>query len=441
MKYRTEHDSMGEVRVPSDRLWGAQTQRSFENFAIGKEKMPLEVIHAFAYIKKAAANANADLGVISRSKAKKITAACEKILRGELDEEFPLSVWQTGSGTQTNMNVNEVVAHISGLHPNDDVNRSQSSNDTFPTAMHVAAVLKFKERLLPELRGLRRTFSSLSKKYEEIIKIGRTHLQDATPVTLGQEISAWANMLDRCEAMIMEASVGLHPLALGATAVGTGLNAPKGFDVKSIRYISTYTKVKFKPATNKFHSLSSKDALVHFHSTLKTLASDLLKIASDIKLLSCGPRCGIGELILPANEPGSSIMPGKVNPTQCEALSMLSVQVMGNDTSVCIANSQGQLQLNTYMPLIIFNTLQSIDLLADGMASFNRNCAKGIKVNKEKVEKFLNDSLMLITCLTPKIGYEEAANIAKRAYQNGTTLREEAGISNYDELVNPSDMV
>jgi fumarate hydratase class II len=446
-KYRTEKDSMGEVRVPDARLWGAQTQRSLENFAIGEEKMPAEIIRAFGVLKKAAALANAELGVIGKGSANRIAKAADRIINGELDEEFPLSVWQTGSGTQTNMNVNEVIAHLTGLHPNDDVNRGQSSNDTFPTAMHIAAVSAAESSLLPAVDELLREFDRLSDEYAGLVKIGRTHLQDATPLTLGQEIGAWRAMLAETGEMILSAMAPVRRLALGGTAVGTGLNTHPDFATLAAAKITELSGHTFVTAPDKFHALTSKDALVNFHGALKTLAADLIKIANDVRLLSSGPRCGIGELIIPANEPGSSIMPGKVNPTQCEALSMVCAQVLGNDVTIGFAASQGHLQLNVYMPVIAYNTQQSIRLLTDAIASFHKNCARGIRPNETIIAKHLEDSLMLVTALTPKLGYDKAAEIAKKAHAENTTLREAAlatGLlteEEYENLVAPEKMV
>lgn len=445
--YRIESDTMGEIRVESDKLWGAQTQRSLENFKIGLEKMPLEIIRAFAVLKKAAALANGELGVLPDDKVKRIACACDEILAGELNEHFPLAVWQTGSGTQSNMNVNEVIAHVSGLHPNDDINRGQSSNDTFPTAMHIATVVSVRENLIPEIERLEQTFARLEDEYSAIIKIGRTHLQDATPLTLGQEISAWKTMLSETREMIVQALMPVSKLALGGTAVGTGLNTKPEFGKCAAKHISKITGYEFMTAENKFHALTSKDALVNFHGSLKALAANLMKIANDVRMLASGPRCGIGELSIPENEPGSSIMPGKVNPTQCEALTMVCCQVMGNDVAVGIAASQGNYQLNVYMPVLIYNVLQSVRLMADSMRSFNDNCAKGIRPNEDRIKAYLENSLMLVTCLTPAIGYEKAAKIAKAAHENGTTLREAAMTSGFltekefDDAVRPEKMI
>lgn len=453
MNYREEHDTMGKVLVPEDRYWGAQTQRSFENFRIGTEKMPPEVIRSFAILKKAAALVNAELGVLPEEKAEAIASACDEILEGKLEGNFPLAVWQTGSGTQSNMNVNEVAARraseLSGLaiHPNDDVNRSQSSNDTFPTAMHIAAVLETEEKLLPALDELQKEFDRLSYEYRDIIKTGRTHLQDATPLTLGQEISAFSVMLSECRSMIQDAEKGLLALALGGTAVGTGLNAPKGFAEKAAEKIAELTGYPFRSAENKFHALTAKDALVFSHGALKALSADLLKIANDIRFLASGPRCGIGELRIPENEPGSSIMPGKVNPTQCEAVTMVAVQVLGNDAAIGIAASQGNFQLNVFMPVLIYNYLQSVRLLADAMVSFRKNCVSGILPERGKIRENLEKSLMLVTALNPKIGYEKAAEVAKKAYREQMTLKEAVVALGYlsgeefDRTVDPEKMV
>jgi fumarate hydratase class II len=438
---------MGEISVGEARLWGAQTQRSLENFRIGEEKMPDEIIRAFGILKKAAALANAELGVIEQEKADAIAAACDRIISGELADEFPLSVWQTGSGTQSNMNVNEVIARLTGLHPNDDINRGQSSNDTFPTAMHIAALLSVVENLLPAMDELSETFENLSGKYFDIIKIGRTHLQDATPLSLGQEIGAWRTMLDVTTFMIQDTLHYVNKLALGGTAVGTGLNTHPDFGGLSAHIVESLTGQHFETEPDKFHALTSKDALTNLHGALKALAANLMKIANDIRWLASGPRCGIGELTIPENEPGSSIMPGKVNPTQCEALTMVCAQVMGNDVTIGIAASQGNFQLNVYMPVIAYNILQSIRLLTDAINSFNENCAKGIHPNEEVIRKHLDDSLMLVTALTPKIGYDKAAEIAKHAQKNGLTLKEAAlaqGLLTEDEfgkLVVPEEMV
>ncbi|MFP5110824.1 class II fumarate hydratase [Bacillaceae bacterium C204] len=436
--YRIEKDTLGEVRVPIDKYWGAQTQRSKENFKIGSEKMPMELIYGLVFIKKAAAIVNFKLGKISESKLKAIQKVCDSILNGELDEHFPLVVWQTGSGTQSNMNVNEVIANKANvylkdqsaldekIHPNDDVNMSQSSNDTFPTAMHIAAYKKIIEELLPAISELKNTFLVKEKDFSKIIKIGRTHLQDATPLTLGQEISGWRVMLDKCERMIKEASQYLLDLAIGGTAVGTGINAPPQFGNMVAEQISTFTGYPFRSSENKFHALTSHDELVHVHGTLKALAADLMKIANDVRWLASGPRSGIGELSIPANEPGSSIMPGKVNPTQSEALTMITCQVYGNDTAIAFAASQGNFELNVFKPVIINNFIQSVRLLSDGIRSFNKNCAIGLQANEEILKDHLNRSLMLVTALNPYIGYEKAAEIAKLAFKENCSLREAA---------------
>lgn len=433
MDYRIEHDTMGEVRVPANRCWGAQTQRSHENFPIGTEKIPQEIIHAFAVLKKAAALANCKLGNLDARRANAIAAACDEILAGKLDDEFPLVVWQTGSGTQSNMNVNEVVAARANallgeklVHPNDHVNKSQSSNDTFPTAMHIAALTAAEDHVLPALDGLAATFERLSAEYADVIKVGRTHLQDATPLTLGQEISGWSSSLRRDERMIRGAMEGVRELALGGTAVGTGLNALPAFGETVAQEISALTGKRFVTAPNKFHALTSKDELVYLHGAFKALAADLMKIANDVRLLASGPRCGIGELLIPENEPGSSIMPGKVNPTQCEAMTMVAVQVMANDVAVSMAASQGNFELNVFMPVCIYNFLQSARLLGDVMRSFELRCARGIKPNREKIQAYLDESLMLVTALNPHIGYENAAKVAKTAFAEGITLREAA---------------
>ena len=454
MDYRIEHDTMGEVRVPANRCWGAQTQRSHENFPIGTEKIPQEIIHAFAVLKKAAALANCKLGDLDARRANAIAAACDEILAGKLDDEFPLVVWQTGSGTQSNMNVNEVVAARANallgeklVHPNDHVNKSQSSNDTFPTAMHIAALTAAEDHVLPALDGLAATFERLSAEYADVIKVGRTHLQDATPLTLGQEISGWSSSLRRDERMIRGAMEGVRELALGGTAVGTGLNALPAFGETVAQEISALTGKRFVTAPNKFHALTSKDELVYLHGAFKALAADLMKIANDVRLLASGPRCGIGELLIPENEPGSSIMPGKVNPTQCEAMTMVAVQVMANDVAVGMAASQGNFELNVFMPVCIYNFLQSARLLGDVMRSFELRCARGIKPNREKIQAYLNESLMLVTALNPHIGYENAAKVAKTAFAEGITLREAAvrlgflTAEAFDQIVRPEKMV
>ena len=431
MEYRTERDSMGEVRVPADRYWGAQTQRSLQNFEIGTEKIPREVIRAFAVLKKAAAIANNRLGKLDEERLGYISQVCDEILEGKLEGHFPLAVWQTGSVTQSNMNVNEVIANrgnlLAGkklLHPNDHVNMSQSSNDTFPTAMHIAAVLEVRERLLPELDRLTDRFRQLEKDNEGIVKSGRTHLQDATPIRFSQEISGWRGMLEKSRGMILASLSGLEELALGGTAVGTGLNAPKGFDQAAAAEVSAITGAEFRTAENKFHALTSKDAIVFAHGALKALAADLMKIANDVRWLASGPRCGLGEITIPENEPGSSIMPGKVNPTQCESVTMVAVQVMGNDSAIGFAASQGNFQLNVFMPVIIYNFLQSVSLLADSMRSFELHCVRGIRANRKKMDENLRRSLMLVTALAPYIGYDRAAVTAKKAYQEDISLKE-----------------
>lgn len=454
MDYRIEHDSLGEVKVPKDKYWAAQTQRSYENFKIGQEKMPREIIQAFALLKYAAAQANCELGLLDQKKAQAIEEVCDQILAGSLDDHFPLVVWQTGSGTQSNMNVNEVIAHRANeilgqdlLHPNDDVNRSQSSNDTFPTALHISSLLAVEERLFPAIEELKSTFDELSQAYMDIIKTGRTHLQDAVPLSLGQEISAWSRMLEVSKDMIQDSLAGLREIALGGTAVGTGLNAPEGFADLVAEKISQKSGYPFLSAKNKFHALTSKDQIVFVHGAIKALACDLLKIANDIRMLASGPKCGIGEITIPANEPGSSIMPGKVNPTQAEALTMVCVQVIGNDTAISMAASQGNYQLNVYMPLIAYNFLQSVRLLADALKSFNLHCAQGIKPNREKIQENLDKSLMLVTALNPYLGYENAAKIAKKAYAENKTLKEaclDLGLlteEEFDRILDPKKMV
>ena len=452
--FRVEHDTMGEVRVPADHLWGAQTQRSFQNFAIGTETMPEGIIRAFALLKKAAALANRDSGKLDEARCGLITAACDQILAGRWPGEFPLKVWQTGSGTQSNMNVNEVIAHLCArldpslpVHPNDHVNMSQSSNDTFPTALHVAAALAIREQVLPALGRLRDTLARLEAENWEVVKIGRTHLQDAVPIRFGQEISGWRAMAEECAGMLAGALPPLEALALGGTAVGTGLNCPPGFDQAAAGYIAQLTGCPFRPAENKFHALTSRDAAVFAHGALKALAGDLMKIANDVRWLASGPRCGLGEITIPENEPGSSIMPGKVNPTQCEAVTMAAVQVMGNDAAVGFAASQGNFELNVFLPVIAYNFLQSARLLADAMDSFNRNCLEGLKADRRRMAEYLERSLMLVTCLTPRVGYERAAEAAKLAHREGLTLREAVlrlGLlspEEYDQVVVPEKMV
>ena len=452
--FRVEHDTMGEVRVPADHLWGAQTQRSFQNFAIGTETMPEGIIRAFALLKKAAALANRDSGKLDEARCGLITAACDQILAGRWPGEFPLKVWQTGSGTQSNMNVNEVIAHLCArldpslpVHPNDHVNMSQSSNDTFPTALHVAAALAIREQVLPALGRLRDTLGRLEAENWEVVKIGRTHLQDAVPIRFGQEISGWRAMAEECAGMLAGALPPLEALALGGTAVGTGLNCPPGFDQAAAGYIAQLTGCPFRPAENKFHSLTSRDAAVFAHGALKALTGDLMKIANDVRWLASGPRCGLGEITIPENEPGSSIMPGKVNPTQCEAVTMVAVQVMGNDAAVGFAASQGNFELNVFLPVIAYNFLQSARLLADAMDSFNRNCLEGLKADRRRMAEYLERSLMLVTCLTPRVGYERAAEAAKLAHREGLTLREAVlrlellSPEEYDQVVVPEKMV
>ena len=433
MEYRIEHDTMGEVRVPADRYWGAQTQRSYENFKIGTQRMPEEIIHAFGILKKAAAQANLTLGALDEERAAAIQQAADEVISGKLQAHFPLVIYQTGSGTQSNMNVNEVIANRANeilgkklVHPNDHVNKSQSSNDTFPTAMHIAAVQAVEDRLLPALDQLADTFARLERENADIIKTGRTHLQDATPLTLGQEISAWHAMLTETRAMLTQSLAGVRKLALGGTAVGTGLNAPQGFAELSAQKIREITGKPFETAPNKFHALTAKDALVFCHGAMKALAADLMKIANDVRWLASGPRCGIGEITIPENEPGSSIMPGKVNPTQCEALTMVCVKVMGNDAAIGFAASQGNFQLNVFMPVLICSFLESARLLADAMRSFNLHCAEGILPNLQKIDENMNKSLMLVTALNPHIGYESAAKIAKLAHKENLTLKEAA---------------
>lgn len=453
-KFRIEHDTMGEVKVPADRYWGAQTQRSFQNFKIGKTKIPKEIIDAFAILKKAAAITNCQFGVLDSERANLISTVCDEILDGKLEGNFPLVVYQTGSGTPSNMNVNEVIAgrgnEIAGkkiLHPNDHVNKSQSSNDTFPTAMHIAGLTATEDRLLPAAKILHDTLLASEKKFAGIVKTGRTHLQDATPLTLGQEISGWRSMISHDIYMIESGLSHLRELALGGTAVGTGLNAPENFDKIVAEEISALTGKPFRTAGNKFHSLTSKAPFVFAHGSIKALAMDLFKIANDIRLLASGPRCGIGELIIPANEPGSSIMPGKVNPTQCEALTMVCAQVIGNDTTISFASSQGHYQLNVFMPVIIHNYLESVNLLSDAIISFSENCVQGIKPNEKQIQNNLEKSLMLVTALNPHIGYENAAKIAKEAYNSGKTLKETAvslGLvspEDFDVWVEPEKMI
>ena len=454
MEYRIERDSMGKMQVPADRYWGAQTQRSYQNFKIGTERMPQEIIRAFGILKKAAAMANHSLGKLDEEKLNVISQACDEVIAGQLDGHFPLVVWQTGSGTQSNMNVNEVVANrgneLAGkklLHPNDHVNMSQSSNDTFPTAMHIAAAVELEDKLFPALDALISTFKRLEGENQDVVKSGRTHLQDAVPITVAQEISGWRSSLEKDKALLELALPALHQLALGGTAVGTGLNAPKGFDTAVAQAVSQLTGKPFVTAPNKFHALTSKDELVFAHGGLKALAADLMKIANDVRWLSSGPRCGLGELHIPENEPGSSIMPGKVNPTQCEVVTMVAVQVMANDVAVGMAASQGNFELNVFMPVCIYNFLQSVRLLADSMDSFNHNCAVGITANRDKCRHNLHNSLMLVTALNPYIGYDNAAKTAKKAHAEGISLKE-ACVSlgfltaeRFDEVFHPEEMV
>lgn len=457
MDYRIEHDTLGEVKVPKDKYWGAQTQRSKENFPIGQEKMPVEIIHGFAYTKKAAARVNSDLGLLEEKKAEAIAYAADQILDNKLNDHFPLVVWQTGSGTQSNMNVNEVIASVGNewlkeqnsdvvLHPNDDVNKSQSSNDTYPTALHIATVLKMEDEVLPAIKVMKDSIKKKADEFMDIVKIGRTHLQDATPITLGQEFSGWHRMLEKTEKMIAESTEHLKDLAIGGTAVGTGLNAHPDYAEKVCEEISKNTNKKFRSEPVKFHSLSSYDEVVYAHGALTALATDLMKIANDIRWLSSGPRSGIGEITIPANEPGSSIMPGKVNPTQSEAMTMVVTQVVGNDATINFANSQGNFELNVFKPVIAYNFLQSGQLLADSMLSFEERVVRGIEPNLEKIDQFLNDSLMLVTALNPHIGYENAAKIANKAFEDNTSLKEAAVAldllteEEFDKFVIPKEM-
>ena len=458
MEYRIEHDSMGEMKVPADRLWAAQTQRSHENFKIGVdiETMPREITHAFGILKKAAALANAELRPekMTEEKLSAICASCDEVISGSLNSHFPLVVWQTGSGTQSNMNANEVIANranqIAGkklCHPNDDINMSQSSNDTFPTAMHISAVIAVEDKLLPAVETLIETFKRLEAENEGIVKSGRTHLQDATPIKFSQEISGWRSSLERDAELLRLALRPLHELALGGTAVGTGLNAPKGFSELVAAKVAELTGKPFVTAENKFHALTSKDEIVFAHGAVKALACDMMKIANDVRWLASGPRDGLGEIHIPENEPGSSIMPGKVNPTQCEAVTMVAVQVMGNDVAVGMAASQGNFELNVFMPVTAYNFLQSARLLAEAIVSFNNNCAAGITANKDKMYHNLHNSLMLVTALNPYIGYENAAKTAKKAYKDNISLKEacvELGFltaEKFDEVFHPEEMV
>ena len=458
MEYRMEHDSMGEVKVPADRLWAAQTERSHENFLIGvgTETMPREITHAFGILKRAAAMANAELKPekMTAAKLKVITEACDEVISGKLNEHFPLVVWQTGSGTQSNMNANEVIANranqLAGeklCHPNDDINMSQSSNDTFPTAMHISAVIAIEDKLIPAVETLIATFKRLEAENEGIVKSGRTHLQDATPIKFSQEISGWRSSLERDVELLRLAVKPLHELALGGTAVGTGLNAPKGFSELVAAKVAELTGKPFVTAENKFHALTSKDELVFAHGAIKATACDMMKIANDVRWLASGPRDGLGEIHIPENEPGSSIMPGKVNPTQCEAVTMVAVQVMGNDVAVGMAASQGNFELNVFMPVAAYNFLQSARLLAEAIVSFNKNCAVGITANRDKMYHNLHNSLMLVTALNPYIGYENAAKTAKKAFKDNISLKEacvELGFltaERFDEVFHPEQMV
>ncbi len=461
MNYRIEKDTMGDVQVPSDKLWGAQTERSRNNFKIGASaSMPIEIVHAFAYLKKAAAYTNCELGVLAIEKRDLIGQVCDEIIKGTHDDQFPLVIWQTGSGTQSNMNVNEVIANrahqIAGkkvgegektIQPNDDVNKSQSSNDTFPTAMHIAAYNKIVKTTIPGVEQLRNTLNKKSEEFKDCVKIGRTHLMDATPLTLGQEFSGYVSQLDHGLKALKNTLEHLSELALGGTAVGTGLNTPKGYSRRVAEYIAEFSKLPFVTAINKFEALAAHDAIVESHGALKQLAVSLNKIANDIRMMASGPRSGIGEIVIPANEPGSSIMPGKVNPTQCEALTMVCAQVMGNDVAITVGGTQGHYELNVFKPMMAANILQSAQLLGDSCASFDVNCAAGIEPNLKVIKQLLNNSLMLVTALNTKIGYYKAAEIANTAHKNGTTLKEEAinlgfvTAEDYDEWVKPENMV
>ena len=452
--YRVEHDSMGEVRVESSALWGAQTQRSLENFRIGEERMPAGIISAFAILKRAAAEANAERGTIGDREADLICTVCDEILAGDHADQFPLKVWQTGSGTQSNMNVNEVIANrgnlIAGerlLHPNDTVNRSQSSNDTFPTALHIACTQALVNDVLPAVEGLAQTLRRLERENADAVKCGRTHLQDAVPISFAQEISGWRGMLEFSAESIRATLPGLSRLAVGGTAVGTGLNAPENFDALCAQRISQLTGMLFSAEQNKFHALSAKDAVAFSHGALRTLAANMMKIANDVRWLASGPRCGLGEIEIPANEPGSSIMPGKVNPTQCEAVTMVAAQVMGNDATIGFAASQGNFELNVFMPVIAHCYLQSARLLADAIRSFDANCARGIKARRDRMRHNLEQSLMLVTCLNPYIGYENAARVAHKAYEDETSLRDACvslglmDAQRFDEVFKPEEMI
>jgi fumarate hydratase class II len=458
MSYRVEKDTMGEIQVPCDKYWGAQTQRSIQNFKIGGDRFPREFIKAFGILKKAAAQVNYDLGLLPQSKVEWIVKACDEVISGDLDQHFPLVVWQTGSGTQTNMNANEVIANramvLKGLtlpckeiHPNDDINKCQSSNDTFPTAMHIAAADRVHNRLLPALKEFHKVMSQKVSEFSSIVKIGRTHLMDATPLTLGQEFSGYATQIENGIKRVENALSHLHQLAIGGTAVGTGLNAHPEFSVRMCQNISKQTGIPFVSAPNKFEALATHDALVELSGALRSLAVSLMKIANDIRFLGSGPRCGLGELLLPENEPGSSIMPGKVNPTQCEAMTMVCAQLIGNDAAVAVGGMNGHFELNVFKPVIIFNILNSIRLLSDALDSFRENCLVGIKANVAQIQRHLENSLMLVTALNPVIGYDKAAEIAKTAHKNGTTLKQEAVRLGYltpekfDEIVRPEKML
>ena len=460
MKFRTESDTLGKVQIPSESLWGPQTQRSINNFKIGKPgSMPIEIVYAYAILKKACSKSNHELGAIEKDKMILINKACQEIIDGKYDEQFPLVIWQTGSGTQTNMNVNEVITNIAHilegkdlnsndktLKPNDDVNKSQSSNDTFPTAMHIAAYKLIVEKTIPAIKDFHKTLKIKEKEFKDDVKIGRTHLMDATPLTLGQEFSGYASQIEHGLKTLNNSLDHLSELAIGGTAVGTGLNTPKNFDKITVENISKECNINFKVADNKFEALAAHDAIVETHAAIKQLAVSTYKIANDIRLLGSGPRAGFSELILPANEPGSSIMPGKINPTQCEAICMVCAQIIGNDYTISFAGSQGHLELNVYKPLMAAKIIESLKLFSDGIISFNKNCVKGLKANKKKINEHLNNSLMLVTALNNKIGYYKAAEIANNAYKNGTTLKEEAlklkylSEEEFDKWVDPNKM-
>ena len=454
MEYRIERDSMGEMKVPADKYWAAQTQRSYQNFKIGGEKMPAEIVHAFGILKKGAAIANWKLGKLDEERKDAICAAADEVIDGSLSDNFPLVVWQTGSGTQSNMNANEVIANrgnaIAGkklLHPNDHINMSQSSNDTFPTALHIAAAMSIEDRLFPAMDRMIETLKRLEAENDDVVKSGRTHLQDAVPIKFSQEISGWRNMLEKTKTMLELSLPGLKELALGGTAVGTGLNAPKNFGETVAAVISELTGKEFTTAANKFHALTAKDDITFAHGALKALAADMMKIANDVRWLASGPRCGLGEIKIPENEPGSSIMPGKVNPTQCEAMTMVAVQVMGNDAAVGFAASQGNFELNVFMPVIAYNFLQSVRLLADAITSFHDNCVVGIQANRVKMSHNLHNSLMLVTALNPYIGYDNAAKTAKKAFKENISLKEACVAlgfltpEKFDEVFHPEEMV